>query len=110
MQEINLKMGCINEGLPFYFYWNPRIIGETITGHVFMIGSDEYGAESILLKIEEPFCDIHYLIWIPPHPSIMSCYCNLDIGDYMKIQYVDNVHHVGKPDEKIFNIEVNCNK
>ncbi|PWB87887.1 hypothetical protein [Methanobrevibacter thaueri] len=110
MQEINLVMFQFSEDTPFQFYWNPMIIGETITGHIYMISTDEYGAEIIILKIKDPYYDIKYLVRIPPHPSIMECYSNINIGDYLKIQYVNKVPGVDSFDEKIFNIKVNCNK
>lgn len=42
--------------------------------------------------------------------SIMECYSNINIGDYLKIQYVNKVPGVDSFNEKIFNIKVNYNK
>lgn len=110
MQEINLVMFQFSEDTPFQFYWNPMIIGETITGHIYMISTDEYGAEIIILKIKDPYYDIKYFVRIPPYPTIMGCYYNLNIGDYMEIEYIRKVPGVDCFEEKIFNTMVNGSK
>ena len=109
-KETSLRMFQFSDDTPFHFYWDPRIIGESITGHIDMIGVDEYGAEVIILRIKDNYDDMEYFVRIPPHPSIMECYSNINIGDYLKIQYVNKVPGVDSFDEKIFNIKVNCNK
>ncbi|MBQ2832412.1 hypothetical protein [Methanobrevibacter sp.] len=72
-------------------YWNPEKIGDNIEGNVFEIVKDQWNNDRIVLDLGDDAEGNLITTTLPAHAQLRSFIPKLKIGEYINVEFVDQI-------------------